>query len=304
MDALERPSARPSPTGLPANARVRAGAVGLAASSAAPPASLDLVGFRAGLIVHDGMEIEIPPQAHHRLSIAVGRRPEVTTDIPGRRVTGTLEHLSANIVPADMATWVHDPAPGRFLFLRFDAARVAEWLEAEPQRLRLRPGVGLRDDLIRQGGERVLAELDRADAASTMMLEGVALQLAAHLARAHGHGTSPPLSSGGLAPWQVRRVTDYLNDHLDVDVSLDTLAGLAGLSRYHFARAFRRATGLPPHRFQMQLRLARAASLLETGNEPVQSVARRVGYAPSTLIRLFRRCYGTTPARFRALRRC
>lgn len=65
------------------------------------------------------------------------------------------------------------------------------------------------------------------------------------------------LARGGLAPWQERRCTEYLNDHPSENVGLEHLAGLVGLSPFHFARAFKQSTGVPPHRFQLDLRITR-----------------------------------------------
>ena len=54
---------------------------------------------------------------------------------------------------------------------------------------------------------------------------------------------------GGLAPWQVRRTTEYLRDNLARDVTLSELAAVAKLSPFHFARAFKASLGMPPHVF-------------------------------------------------------
>ena len=100
-----------------------------------------------------------------------------------------------------------------------------------------------------------------------------------------------------FAPLAVRRARDYLQDHLFADISLDQLASVAGLSKYHFLRQFRAELGLPPHSYQLQERILRAKSLLRT-LEPVE-VAVICGFADqSHFHRVFRSLVGTTPGRY------
>jgi len=84
------------------------------------------------------------------------------------------------------------------------------------------------------------------------------------------------------------------------EVSLAELAASVNLSPFHFARAFKRSTGLPPHRFQQRLRMESARELLRTTQLSVTDIALRVGYGSSqALARAFRRDAGATPAEFR-----
>jgi AraC family transcriptional regulator len=66
------------------------------------------------------------------------------------------------------------------------------------------------------------------------------------------------LASGGLVPWRLRRVTDYMAAHLGEDIALADLTALTGLSRAQFFRAFRQSTGQTPRRYLARLRLAAA----------------------------------------------
>jgi AraC-like DNA-binding protein len=109
---------------------------------------------------------------------------------------------------------------------------------------------------------------------------------------------------GRLAPWQIARVTEALDDQLTANPSLDHLADLVGLSKFHFARAFKGSTGLPPHRYLMQRRLQRARDLLEKTDLPITTIAAESGYDdPGYLARLFRNQFGITPAKYRRERR-
>ena len=77
-----------------------------------------------------------------------------------------------------------------------------------------------------------------------------------------------------------------------------------GLSTFHFARAFKSATGLPPYRYLLALRIARAKDLLAKSALAISDVAAAVGYEDqSQLARLFRKDVGLTPSQFRMARR-
>jgi AraC family transcriptional regulator len=110
-----------------------------------------------------------------------------------------------------------------------------------------------------------------------------------------------PTPKGALAPWQVARVTEYLRDHLADDVGLDELAALVGLSVYHFCRAFKVSTGLPPHRWRLARRMERAQELLTATSQDVTSIGAAVGYEDSAhFASAFRRHVGCSPTLFRA----
>ncbi|MGH7805748.1 MAG: helix-turn-helix transcriptional regulator, partial [Candidatus Binatia bacterium] len=82
---------------------------------------------------------------------------------------------------------------------------------------------------------------------------------------------------------------------------LDELAAEAGASRFHFARAFREATGVPPHRYLTLRRIERAKELLLQTEIPLVDVALASGFASQSHFTLrFRETVGVTPRRFRA----
>jgi AraC family transcriptional regulator len=93
---------------------------------------------------------------------------------------------------------------------------------------------------------------------------------------------------------------EYLDAHLADDVGLATLAAEVGLSAGHLAAAFRRETGLPPHRWLMRRRLERARDLLEDPRRSVTEIAHACGFASSQhLATLFKRQIGKTPSEHR-----
>lgn len=135
----------------------------------------------------------------------------------------------------------------------------------------------------------------------SLAAESAMIEVLVALLRRHANGRrirpGPPPSAGA-----VQVIQDYLREHLAQRVTLDDLAHATGLSHYSVLRAFRRALGIPPHRYLTQLRVTRAAELLRTGLSPAQ-VAPAVGFADqSHLHRHFRRLVGVTPGVFAGVR--
>jgi AraC-like DNA-binding protein len=98
----------------------------------------------------------------------------------------------------------------------------------------------------------------------------------------------------------VARALAHLRAHVADDVGLDDLSAVAGVSKFHLVRQFREVTGLPPHAFQIGLRIVRARRLLES-RVPTAEVAARTGFVDqSHLHRHFRRRLGITPGRYAA----
>ena len=96
------------------------------------------------------------------------------------------------------------------------------------------------------------------------------------------------------------RVRAVLRDRLLDDVTADDLAGAVGASRFAVYRAFRAAYGMAPSDYQRLLRLREARRLIAAGT-PIGEAAARTGFADqSHLTRWFGRCFGLTPAAYRA----
>jgi transcriptional regulator GlxA family with amidase domain len=96
----------------------------------------------------------------------------------------------------------------------------------------------------------------------------------------------------------VKLVREYLEDNYAENVSLEQLARLASLSTFHLARVFAQEVGLPPHAYQLGVRLARAKGLLLRGR-PVAQTAFETGFADqSHLTRHFKRLVGIPPGRY------
>jgi AraC-like DNA-binding protein len=120
-------------------------------------------------------------------------------------------------------------------------------------------------------------------------------RLLAGLAARPADAPPPPVGRQVIG---VGRVGDYLRAHVAENVSLDELAGVAGLSKFYLLRAFRRAHGVTPHAYQMQLRLAHAWRFIAEGR-PLSRATYDAGFADqSHLTRRFAAVFGITPARY------
>ena len=105
-----------------------------------------------------------------------------------------------------------------------------------------------------------------------------------------------------LQKWRLKRVVEYVENHLSERIGLSDLAAAAGLSRMHFARQFRTATGLRPHEFFLRRRIQRAEELLRTTTMPIVEIAPTVGFQTQAhLTTVFKRFVGCTPGRWRAI---
>jgi AraC-like DNA-binding protein len=109
---------------------------------------------------------------------------------------------------------------------------------------------------------------------------------------------------GGLAPGALRRVREYIDGRLGDNISLDSLAAVAELSRCHFARAFKQSVGTSPHAYVMERRLERAERLLAETDLSLCQVALDSGFSDqSHFSSCFRRSFGESPRAFRRSRR-
>jgi AraC family transcriptional regulator len=114
---------------------------------------------------------------------------------------------------------------------------------------------------------------------------------------------TPEQVRGGLAPWQIRKVTSHVEAHLHRPIRNEELATLVRLNPSHFGRAFRNSFGEPPHEYVIRRRVERAQGLMLSTDAPLSLIALDCGLADqSHLTRLFRRIAGESPRAWRRAR--
>ncbi|MGA7808381.1 helix-turn-helix domain-containing protein [Bradyrhizobium sp.] len=108
------------------------------------------------------------------------------------------------------------------------------------------------------------------------------------------------VSKGGLSLRQQTILREYIEDFLHTDISLSDLAGVVGLTRFHFARAFAVTFGEPPHRYVSRRRIDLARQLLQDTSLGINEIAEKVGLKTATMLsRHMRKLVGVTPSQFR-----
>jgi AraC-like DNA-binding protein len=170
---------------------------------------------------------------------------------------------------------------------------------------RVQPTTPVDDPVIRSLAPLLQVALERPEQANFLFMDHIAMALLAHVARTYcGMVMVQRVQRGGLAPWQERRAKELLMARLNGEVTLEVLAQECGLSRSHFARAFKTTTGLPPHRWLLDRRIERARELLLNSPLPIADVADLCGFADqSHFTRVFTNALGVSPGEWRRLRR-
>jgi AraC family transcriptional regulator len=140
-------------------------------------------------------------------------------------------------------------------------------------------------------------EVQRGGTSGHLYSESLAASLALHLASRYARTTPRTLHDRNhLPPRKIREAMDYIRDRLSTDISLKELAAAVGSSPFHFARLFKRSTGLSPHQYIVRQRVEQARKLLLAGNDSLASIAKQVGfYDQSHLTMHFKRVCGLTP---------
>jgi AraC family transcriptional regulator len=166
---------------------------------------------------------------------------------------------------------------------------------------------GLDDDLLRQIAYTILRELKEESAGGKLLVESLALGMVAHLAHSYSAvatKVSPDtLRAGALEGHRLQRVLAYINDNPESELTVAELASVACLSRFHFTRAFREATGHPPYRYVSAKRLERAKWLLTQTRQSLAEIAVSCCFSSqANFTRAFRRGTGTSPGEYRRRR--
>lgn len=158
----------------------------------------------------------------------------------------------------------------------------------------------VQDPLIEQISHAMLAEALSETSAGRILVETLTTALAMRIAKGHSHSrASTDKVPGGLDSRRLRRTLDYIEMHLEDDLSLEKMANAANLSKFHFARAFKNSLGVSPHQYVSQRRLARAKDLIREGRRSLADIALSLSFSSqASFTRAFRRATNLTPGAF------
>jgi len=170
----------------------------------------------------------------------------------------------------------------------------------------IRSVAGVRDEVIEQIGRSILSEMTDETAAGRMFVETAALALAArliHKYRDTGASSPPPVGVHKLDHARLRRVLDYISAHIADEITVADLAGVAGLSIFHFARMFTNAVGISPRRYIGRMRLDQAMAEIAGGRSSLAKIAFDARFSSqASFTRAFRRATGMSPGEYRRRR--
>lgn len=236
------------------------------------------------------------PHSHPTWTVAVVHHGAARFEVDAtqqRADRGELFVLEPEAVHTGMAAV---PEGWAYKVLYLDPALLHEWDERDVAAPRAARWVVFRDRALRDSLLRMHAVLGAGTGGLELdeSVVGAVAALRPHLR------PGPPPARGRFEHAAVRRARAYLTEHWNQPVPLATVSSFAGLTRFELVRRFRQQTGLTPHAFQTNVRVARARAMLSAGDS-IARVAAACGFADQPhLTRTFRRAVGVTPGRFAA----
>jgi AraC family transcriptional regulator len=206
------------------------------------------------------------------------------------------------VYPATSEHWVRWQEQTEFLLLFLDPdllTRVSDEL-ASRNSIEMIASEQERDDpLMLQIVLALKAEIEEGMvASSSLYAESLANTLAAHLLRRYTVWKPAPQEvAEEHAAAALQQVIEYIHDNLDQQLTLAELSLVAGMSLYHFARTFKRVTGVTPHRYVLAARVKQAKNLLLQGRLTLAEISSQVGFFDqSHFTRAFKQLVGVTPS--------
>lgn len=249
---------------------------------------------------------ELPEHRHreHVVLVAIndGCTGELRTE-SGHRLRGAQTRGSVCVIPSGLAHQAFIESPSEHLSLYLEPSL----LKRAASEARLANGFEIleryspHDAVIGSIAMALFGELNSEGLSGRLYAESLANVLAVHLLRYYTTaGTEPQRFNGGLSGPTLKQVMGYIAENYASDIKLAELAKVAGMSSFHFAREFKRATGITPHQYLIKFRIERSKALLAERELPLIEVGLRSGFShQSHFTRLFRKITGTTPHTYR-----
>jgi AraC family transcriptional regulator len=253
--------------------------------------------FRMGRV-----DVTLPALGVPAYGVNYGQRMQLQRTLHGRtvRANAVAGHLSL-LPPGAQTQWVFDePGDVALVFLNGRTFRraIEEGPGLDPGSVEVAPKFVIRDLALERIAHRLLKEISEPGPASRLLTDELAQELAAHLISQHSNRPREGRFHT-MAPSRLKRAEEFMLSNLGKELSLLEIADAAGMSLFHFAKAFKRATGQAPHRYLTAQRLLRARALLHDTRLSIGEVAGLVGLSHSHFTAVFGRLMGMTPTKFR-----
>jgi AraC family transcriptional regulator len=227
---------------------------------------------------------------------------EVTRMIDGRCQQETVNQGDVVIVPAGAWSQTTSSQAGGAIVLGLEPEELIQTMNeiALRDRLELIPHFATSDPLMHQIGRALKRALENPNQTSPLYVETMTTALMVHLAQYYSsQQLTLPTYTGGLSKFQLQLVLDYIQAHLNHDLSLKELAALVQISPHYFVQLFKQSIGMPPHQYVIRVRIERAKFLLTQQQMTIAEVAATVGFVDqSHFHRHFKRLVGVTPKTF------
>jgi len=249
-----------------------------------------------------------PPTPDLSLALVLKGIANVHVDLGAGRFSGSGQVGTFTVAPSDVACDYRIDGPVEFLVLVLPGAATRAVLAAMGGPCAADHGAlhatAHQDSAIESMVRRLWVEAAEGNLMGPLYADDAATAISARLARlalrANGRPMTKNEDTAPLHGVRLARVMAHIEDSLDSNLSQAELAGTAGLSAWHFCRAFKASTGCAPHRFVLLRRLARAQWLLRTTRLSLIEVAAACGFSSHAhLTMVFRREVGVTPSAWR-----
>jgi AraC family transcriptional regulator len=264
--------------------------------------------FRLSLISDSPGMIEYPGIRNTIVSLHVGVPMQISCRRGGYSHKGMAIHGDIDIIPADTPSLWEIKERDAALILSISPQllnMVAEEFDFEPSRIEIRNRFQIRDTQLENIGLALKAEMESGYPCGRLYFDSLAVAVTTRLIRSHSSMSLEPRKQNGRLPERtLRRVLIYIEDNLSQDISLGSIAAVAGLSVSHFKNLFRESIGLPVHQYLIRRRVEMAKRLLGEGKLSISQVALECGFAhQSHLAHHLRRVLGVSPKTLRAMLR-
>ena len=232
-----------------------------------------------------------------------GARRNGETFVEGLSCT-TLRRFARKLtfVPAGFQyhEWHELRTPSRLTYFYFDTAKLRFHSEIDIADLSFAPRLFFEDERLWHTALKVTNLVEHPESGDRLYFEALGIVILYELLRlGRGEPGGQPHVRGGLAAWQQRIASAYIEEHLAERIELATLAQLVRQSPYHFCRAFKQSFGMPPLRYQTKRRIERAKLLLTTPAMSVTDIGQMIGFGcSSSFATAFRKATGFTPTAY------